>query len=272
LPTESARLVLATRNAHKVEELSRILASVGFRDGLADLGLFPGAPEVPETGLTFADNALLKARAIASYTGLPAVADDSGLCVDALHGMPGVFSARWSGRHGDDRANLELVLGQLADVSERGAQFVCAAALVLPPATREWTVTGVLTGSLTRKPRGSGGFGYDPIFVPEGSTLTTAELAPEEKDAISHRGRAFRALAPLIAANLGRNLFDGSQLVASLRMLAGSVVVWLAGGADMVTGWLMLVTVMVTVSVNALLSSVATNFLSWCWPSIQARN
>jgi XTP/dITP diphosphohydrolase len=219
LPAESARLVLATRNAHKVEELSRILASGGFRDGLADLGLFPDAPEVPETGLTFADNALLKARAIAACTGLPAVADDSGLCVDALHGMPGVFSARWSGRHGDDRANLELVLGQLADVSERGAQFVCAAALVLPPPVlpvppvsdisgisrqrREWTVTGVLAGSLTRKPRGSGGFGYDPIFVPEGATLTTAELAPEEKDAISHRGRAFRALVPFIAANLG---------------------------------------------------------------------
>ena len=219
MPTESAWLVLATRNLHKVGELSRILASVGFDDGLTGLDSFPDAPEVPETGLTFADNALLKARAIASCTGLPAVADDSGLCVDALHGMPGVFSARWSGRHGDDRANLELVLGQLADVSERGAQFVCAAALVLPstpPVTpsatpdisdmsgqrREWTVTGVLAGSLTRKPRGSGGFGYDPIFVPEGSTLTTAELAPEEKDAISHRGRAFRALAPIVAATL----------------------------------------------------------------------
>jgi XTP/dITP diphosphohydrolase len=215
LPAEPARLVLATRNAHKVEELSRILASVGC-GGLAGLDSFPGAPEVPETGLTFADNALLKARAIASYTGLPAVADDSGLCVDALHGMPGVFSARWSGRHGDDRANLELVLGQLTDVSERGAQFVCAAALVLPlpmvPMSdifgtsrqrREWTVTGVLAGSLTRKPRGRGGFGYDPIFVPEGSALTTAELAPEEKDAISHRGRAFRSLAPIVAANIG---------------------------------------------------------------------
>jgi XTP/dITP diphosphohydrolase len=222
LPTEPAWLVLATRNAHKVEELSRILASVGLDGGLAGLDSFPDAPEVPEIGLTFADNALLKARAIASSTGLPAVADDSGLCVDALHGMPGVFSARWSGRHGDDRANLELVLGQLADVSERGAQFVCAAALVLPSSTppltpsstpdisdmseqrREWTVTGVLAGSLTRKPRGNGGFGYDPIFVPEGSTLTTAELAPEEKDAISHRGRAFRALAPIIWAGISR--------------------------------------------------------------------
>ena len=160
---------------------------------------------MPETGLTFADNALLKARAIASYTGLPAVADDSGLCVDALHGMPGVFSARWAGKHGDDQANLDLVLGQLADVSARGAQFVCVAALVLPgdPVRREWTTTGVLAGELTRAPRGSNGFGYDPIFLPGGMSATTAELAPEEKDAISHRGRAFRALAPVIAAHVG---------------------------------------------------------------------
>jgi XTP/dITP diphosphohydrolase len=294
LPAEPTRLVLATRNAHKVEELSRILASVGFRDGLAGLGLFPDAPEVPETGLTFADNALLKARAIAACTGLPAVADDSGLCVDALHGMPGVFSARWSGRHGDDRANLELVLGQLADVSERGAQFVCAAALVLPPPAsdmsdisrqrREWAVTGVLVGSLTRKPRGSGGFGYDPIFLPEGSTLTTAELAPEEKDAISHRGHAFRALAPIIAANLcsglpllgqrkpGTKGESRRNQPALLRALAGSVTVSLADGTEMVVGWLMLVTVTAIVSVSALPFSVRTSFLTWCWPSIQTWN
>jgi len=198
-----ARLVLATRNAHKVAELSRILASAGFAGTLVGLDAFPGAPDVPETGLTFADNSLLKARAIAAYTGLPAVADDSGLCVDALHGMPGVFSARWAGKHGDDLANLDLVLGQLADVSARGAQFVCVAALVLPgaQARREWTTTGVLAGELARAPRGSNGFGYDPIFVPDGMSATTAELAPEEKDAISHRGRAFRALAPVIAAH-----------------------------------------------------------------------
>jgi len=205
-------MVLATRNAHKVAELSRILTEAGAADGLAGLDDFPGAPDVPETGLTFADNALLKARAVAAYTGLPAVADDSGLCVDALHGMPGVFSARWSGAHGDDRANLDLVLGQLADVSARGAQFICVAALVLPPAPsgaaaapgddrREWTTTGVLAGELTRAPRGTNGFGYDPIFLPGGMSVTTAELAPEEKDAISHRGRAFRALAPVIAAH-----------------------------------------------------------------------
>jgi XTP/dITP diphosphohydrolase len=197
--------VLATRNAHKVAELSRILASAGFAGALVGLDAFPGAPDVPETGLTFADNSLLKARAIAAYSGLPAVADDSGLCVDALHGMPGVFSARWAGKHGDDHANLDLVLGQLADVSARGAQFVCVAALVLPgdPARREWTTTGVLAGELARAPRGSNGFGYDPIFVPGGMSATTAELAPEEKDAISHRGRAFRALAPVIAAHVG---------------------------------------------------------------------
>jgi XTP/dITP diphosphohydrolase len=201
----AARLVLATRNAHKVAELSRILAAAGFAATLVGLDAFPGAPGVPETGLTFADNSLLKARAVAAYTGLPAVADDSGLCVDALHGMPGVFSARWAGKHGDDHANLDLVLGQLADVSARGAQFVCVAALVLPgdPARREWTATGVLAGELARGPRGSNGFGYDPIFVPGGMSVTTAELAPEEKDAISHRGRAFRALAPVIAAHVG---------------------------------------------------------------------
>ena len=193
------RVVLATRNAHKVNELRRILAAAGFAAELVGLDAFPDAPDVPETGRTFADNALLKARAIAAFTGLPAVADDSGLAVDALHGMPGILSARWSGKHGDDAANLDLVLGQLTDTEQRGAEFVCAAALVDPDTSCEWTVTGVLAGSLTRAPRGTNGFGYDPIFVPAGLTTTTAELAPEEKDAISHRGRAFRALAPLIA-------------------------------------------------------------------------
>ena len=193
------RVALATRNVGKIAELNRILADVG--DGIEIVGLdaFPGAPDVPETGLTFADNALLKARAIAAYTGLPAVSDDSGLAADALHGMPGVLSARWAGKHGDDAANLALLLGQLADVDERGAAFVCVAALALPGGG-EWTATGVLAGTLTRAPRGGNGFGYDPIFVPEGLSATTAELAPAEKDAISHRGRAFRAIAPVIAA------------------------------------------------------------------------
>jgi len=195
-------VVLATRNAGKLRELARILGaqdSGGAQIRLAGLDEFPGAPDVPETGATFEENALLKARAIASYTGLPAVADDSGLCVDALSGMPGVLSARWAGAHGDDQANLELVLAQLADVPDarRGAQFVCAAALVVP-GTREWVVTGRVEGRLIRSPSGSGGFGYDPIFLPDGFGQTTAEMTAEAKDAISHRGRAFRALAPFI--------------------------------------------------------------------------
>jgi XTP/dITP diphosphohydrolase len=188
-------LVLATRNAAKLRELARIL---GEQVPLAGLDDFPGAPDVPETGATFEENALLKARAIAQYTHLPAVADDSGLCVDALNGMPGVLSARWAGGHGDDKANLDLVLAQVADVpdSRRGARFVCAAALV--DGAREVVVTGTVAGRLIRERRGSGGFGYDPIFLPDGFEETTAEMTPEAKDAISHRGRAFRALAAFI--------------------------------------------------------------------------
>jgi XTP/dITP diphosphohydrolase len=214
-------VVLATRNAAKLRELARILGaedSGGAHIRLAGLDEFPGAPDVPETGATFEENALLKARAIASYTGLPAVADDSGLCVDALSGMPGVLSARWAGQHGDDRANLELVLAQVADVPDTrlGARFVCAAALVVPGAllapggttppsppdtgAREWVVTGQVEGRLIRSPRGSGGFGYDPIFLPDGYDQTTAEMTAAAKDAISHRGRAFRALTPFITA------------------------------------------------------------------------
>ena len=193
------RVVLATRNAHKVAELNRILADAGFGGELLGLDAFPDAPEVAETGSTFADNALLKARAIAAHTGLPAVSDDSGLTVNALNGMPGILSARWSGKHGDDRANLELVLGQLADIGNRDAAFVCVAALALPDGSREWTATGVLPGHIARAPRGTNGFGYDPVFVPDGMETTTAELAPADKDAISHRGRAFRAIAPVIA-------------------------------------------------------------------------
>jgi XTP/dITP diphosphohydrolase len=192
-------LVLATRNAGKLRELARIL---GGQVKLTGLDEFPDAPDVPETGATFEANALLKARAIADHTGLPAVADDSGLCVDALNGMPGVLSARWAGAHGDDKANLDLVLAQVADVPDArlGAQFVCAAALVVPgKGPREVVVTGTLDGRLIRVPRGTGGFGYDPIFLPDGFTQTTAEMTAEEKDAISHRGRAFRALVPYIS-------------------------------------------------------------------------
>jgi XTP/dITP diphosphohydrolase len=194
-------VVLATRNAAKLRELARILSAEdhGTQIRLAGLDEFPGAPDVPETGATFEENALLKARAIADYTGLPAVADDSGLCVDALSGMPGVLSARWAGGHGDDKANLELVLAQVADVPDTrlGARFVCAAALVAP--SEEWVVTGQVEGRLIRAPRGSGGFGYDPIFLPDGFGQTTAEMTADAKDAISHRGRAFRALAPFVS-------------------------------------------------------------------------
>jgi XTP/dITP diphosphohydrolase len=195
--------VLATRNPHKVLELARILADSGVGVRVADLGEFPAFPEVVETGATFADNALLKARAVAAVTHLPAVADDSGLCADALNGMPGVLSARWSGRPGDDAANLVLLLSQLADVPDarRGAHFACAAALVLPKGD-EHVSEGTLHGTLIREPRGTNGFGYDPIFVPDGRDLTTAEISAAEKDAISHRGRALRALAPVISGLL----------------------------------------------------------------------
>ncbi|MFM9136171.1 MAG: RdgB/HAM1 family non-canonical purine NTP pyrophosphatase [bacterium] len=195
----TGRLVLATRNAHKVAELQRILSVAGLAFVLVGLDDFPDVPDVAETESTFAGNALLKARSVARATGLPAVADDSGLCVDALNGMPGVLSARWSGVHGDDPANLQLVLAQVRDVppARRGAQFVCAAAYA-DPAGSEFVVEGALEGSLAEAPRGSHGFGYDPIFVPDGYAVTTAELRPEEKDAISHRGHAFRALAQVL--------------------------------------------------------------------------
>ncbi|NUP50686.1 MAG: RdgB/HAM1 family non-canonical purine NTP pyrophosphatase [Catenulispora sp.] len=201
------QIVLATRNAKKIRELERILLAAGLADvGLAGPERYAALPDIPETGRTFAENALIKARAVAAATGLAAVADDSGLCVDALNGMPGVLSARWSGRFGAlaggperDEANLQLVLDQVEDVPDPdlGANFTCAAALVHPDGT-EHVVEGVMTGRLVRVPRGEGGFGYDPIFVPEGETRTTAEMGAEEKDAISHRGRAFRALVPLL--------------------------------------------------------------------------
>ncbi|WP_043616132.1 RdgB/HAM1 family non-canonical purine NTP pyrophosphatase [Nonomuraea candida] len=189
------KIVLATRNAGKIAELRRILS--GF--DIVGLEEFPSIGEIAETGVTFEENALLKAHAVARGAGLPAVADDSGLCVDVLNGMPGVFSARWAGRHGDDQANLELLLAQVSDVPDDklGAHFACAAALALPSGESR-VVEGVLPGRIVRTPRGTNGFGYDPIFVPEGEERTTAELSPEEKDAISHRGRAFGALAPIV--------------------------------------------------------------------------
>ncbi|MFC9063757.1 RdgB/HAM1 family non-canonical purine NTP pyrophosphatase [Streptomyces carpaticus] len=195
------RLVLATRNAHKITELRAILTGAGLDVELIGADAYPDVPDVKETGVTFAENALLKAHALARATGLPAVADDSGLCVDVLGGAPGIFSARWAGRHGDDRANLDLLLAQLADIDDphRTAHFACAAALALPDGT-ERVVEGRLTGTLRHTPAGSGGFGYDPILTPDGDTRSVAQLTPEEKNAISHRARAFHALAPEVAA------------------------------------------------------------------------
>lgn len=194
------RVVLATRNAHKLEEMRRILDEAGLDIDLVGTEAFPDLPDVEETGTTFAANALLKARAVAAFCGLPAVADDSGICVDALNGMPGILSARWSGTHGDDRANLDLLLAQLDHVpaSRRTASFHCAAAVALPDGD-ERVVEGVLDGTVVSEPRGTHGFGYDPIFVPLGESRTTAEMSPSEKDAISHRARALAALAPVLA-------------------------------------------------------------------------
>jgi XTP/dITP diphosphohydrolase len=193
------RVVLATQNSNKLVEMRRILSEAGLDIELVGTGEFPDLSDVAETGSTFAANALLKARSVCAETGLPSIADDSGLGVDALNGMPGIFSARWSGTHGNDLANLSLLLGQLTDVPDarRGAAFHCAAAVVLPDGT-ERVVEGTIDGTLIREPRGSNGFGYDPIFVPVGETRTTGEMSAEEKDAISHRGRAMRALVPVL--------------------------------------------------------------------------
>ena len=200
------RIVLATRNPHKILELRRILGDAGLTDvELVGVDSYPDAPEVPETGDTFEENALLKARAVSRATGQLAVADDSGLCVEALRGMPGVLSARWSGDLGDggdrDALNLRLVLAQVADVPDerRGAWFECAAVAVFPDG-EELVARGRIKGTLTHAPRGANGFGYDPIFLPTGSSRTTAEMSAAEKDAISHRGRAFRALARLLVS------------------------------------------------------------------------
>ena len=202
----TTRVVLASRNAHKVEEMDRILADAGLHVEVVGIGAFDGVaeiPEVPETEASFEGNALLKARAVCAATGVPAVADDSGLCVDALNGMPGILSARWSGGLVEGRsidvANLQLVLAQLSDTPDErlAAQFRCAVSIVLPDG-REATVHGEMRGRIVREPRGSNGFGYDPIFVPEGEARTSAELTNEEKDAISHRGNALRALVPVL--------------------------------------------------------------------------
>ncbi|MBP2413922.1 XTP/dITP diphosphohydrolase [Arthrobacter stackebrandtii] len=197
------KLVLATHNQGKLRELRELLR--GQVPGLdvdvdvLDAGAIQ-APDVAETGVTFAENARLKAHAVAQFSGALAIADDSGLAVDVLGGAPGIFSARWAGAHGDDEANLNLLLAQLSDISEehRGARFVCAAALASPDGSLDVVEEGALEGTLLHEPRGEGGFGYDPILQPAGMDRSCAELSSAEKNAISHRGNAFRALLPHI--------------------------------------------------------------------------
>jgi len=196
------KIVLATRNAHKAQELARILNDLHSDIEVLTVADFPDAPEVEETELTFEGNALLKARALVLHTGLPAVADDSGLSVDALGGAPGVYSARYSGATENvDQANVELVLSNMQQIpdGQRTARFVCAAVLVTPDGVEVATM-GVLEGTLLRESVGDNGFGYDPIFQPIGFDVTTAQMSPEDKDAISHRGQALRQLAESISS------------------------------------------------------------------------
>ena len=195
----SVQLVLATRNAKKLAELDRLLAGAGLDVEILGSAVFSDLPEIEETGSTFAENSLIKARAVAAHTGLIAIADDSGLCVDALDGQPGIYSARWAGQGATDESNLDLVLEQIRDIepARRTAHFACAAALVLPSG-EEYVVQGQVNGVLLTQRRGVGGFGYDPIFLPDGFDITTAEMTSEQKDAISHRGQAMRALVPVI--------------------------------------------------------------------------
>ena len=195
----SVQLVLATRNAKKLAELDRLLAGAGLDVQILGSDAFSELPEIEETGSTFAENSLIKARAVSTHTGLIAIDDDSGLCVDALDGQPGIYSARWAGQGATDESNLDLVLEQIRDIepARRTAHFACAAALVLPSG-EEYVVQGQVNGVLLTQRRGVGGFGYDPIFLPDGCDITTAEMTSEQKDAISHRGQAMRALVPVI--------------------------------------------------------------------------
>jgi XTP/dITP diphosphohydrolase len=203
--TARPQVVLATNNAKKLAELRRIVGEAAPDIevlGLADVADYP---EPPETERTFEGNALLKARACVAATGLPALADDSGLVVDLLNGMPGVRSARWAGPDASDEANNELLLRQLAGVpdQDRTARFVCAMALVLPDGSEQVRL-GEMSGRLAEAPMGDNGFGYDPLFVADGHTVTTAELEAAAKDAISHRGQAVRAIVPVLIAELRR--------------------------------------------------------------------
>ena len=204
--TRLRTLVLATRNIGKIDEFERMLAAADLDVKILGLVHFPDMPDVEETGSTFGENALLKANQISEYTGLAALADDSGLCIDALGGAPGIYSARWSGSHGNDKANLEKVLKELRELINPSlrASFKCAVALVIPEShnsqRRELLREAEIVGEIVMEPRGTNGFGYDPIFQPDGYSQTTAELPPEIKDQISHRGKAIAAILPEIAA------------------------------------------------------------------------
>lgn len=194
----SHKLVLATRNQGKIVEFRRILDALAPGEiELIGVDQFPDLVDVEETGSTFEENSLLKAHYTCQATGLPAIADDSGLCVDALNGDPGIFSARWAGTHGDDRANLEKVLNQLKDVPDekRTAHFMCVASLVLPDG-RQQVAEGRFEGHILHAPVGENGFGYDPIFQPLGLSISSAQMSAEEKDLVSHRGKSLRAIAP----------------------------------------------------------------------------
>jgi XTP/dITP diphosphohydrolase len=202
------KLVLATRNAGKIIEFRRILEELALGAiELISVDQFPDLIDVEETGATFEENSLLKARHTSHATGLPAIADDSGLCVDALDGAPGIFSARWAGEHGDDQANLKKVLDQLKDVPDekRGAHFLCVASLVLPDG-REQVAEGRFDGTILRTAVGTNGFGYDPIFQPLGLAISSAQMSADDKDLVSHRGKSLRAIAPHVI-----------QMLASLR-------------------------------------------------------
>jgi XTP/dITP diphosphohydrolase len=195
---ETKKLLLATRNEGKIIEFRRILDAIApGAIELVGLDQFPELHDVDETGTTFEENALLKAREMSEATGLPAIADDSGLCIDALNGDPGIFSARWAGGHGNDQANIDKVLDQLKDVEDgnRGAYFICVAALYLPGGLTHCE-EGRFYGSILRAPVGENGFGYDPIFAPKGLEISSAQMSSHEKDAMSHRGKALRAIAP----------------------------------------------------------------------------
>ena len=197
-------LVLATRNQGKIAEMQRLLDSLSSEIQVRSSFEF-NLGDVEETGSTFEENALLKATTIARATGFPALADDSGLCVEVLGGAPGIFSARWAGTHGDDQANIEKLLGDLRKIpsEQRSAKFVCVIALALPNGESE-VVRGELNGEIRFEPSGTNGFGYDPIFQPLGHQRTLAEMEPEEKDSISHRGFALREIAPRIAPFISR--------------------------------------------------------------------